>query len=166
MRHRGRGLLVAERTPGKGLVATVVDVRRALVDALLVDGRVPVVAPLALDETGTVCNVNADDVSAGLARGLGAERLVLLTDTDGVLGADGLRLATLRAAEVEPLIADGTIGSGMVPKVRFALAAVTEGADSPVVIADGGAPQAIERALSDDAFGTRIISDTAVVGGR
>jgi acetylglutamate kinase len=160
------GLLVAERTPGKGLVATVVDVRRALVDALLVDGRVPVVAPLALDETGTVCNVNADDVSAGLARGLGAERLVLLTDTDGVLGADGLRLATLPAAEVEPLIADGTIGSGMVPKVRSAVSAVAGATAGSVVIAVGAAPHAGERALSDEAFGTRIVSDTAVVGGR
>jgi acetylglutamate kinase len=159
------GLLVAERTPGIGLVATVVDVRRSLVDALLVDGRVPVVAPLALDETGTVCNVNADDVAAGLARGLGAERLVLLTDTDGVLGADGQRLASLPAAEVEPLIADGTIGSGMVPKVRFAVAAVTGSAGGSVVIADGGAPHAVERALADDDFGTRIVADTTTVGG-
>ena len=149
------GLLVAERSPGKGLVATVVDVRRALLDALLVDGRLAVVAPLALDATGTVCNVNADDVAAGLARGLGAERLVLLTDTDGVLGTDGVRIARLHAAEVEPLIADGTIGSGMVPKVRSAVSAIT-GAGS-VVIADGAAPHALERAMGDDDFGTRIV---------
>ena len=157
------GLLVAERTPGKGLVATVVDVRRALVDALLVDGRVPVVAPLALDETGTVCNVNADDVAAGLARGLGAERLVLLTDTDGVLGADGLRLASLHAADVESLIARRDHRSGMVPKVRFALSAVTGGAAGSVVIADGGAPDAVERALADGDFGTRIVADASAV---
>lgn len=159
------GLLVAERTPGKGLVATVVDVRRSLIDAVLVDGRVPVVAPLALDEAGTVCNVNADDVAAGLARGLGAERLVLLTDTDGVLGGNGRRLASLHAAEVEPLIADGTIGSGMVPKVRFALSAVAGGAAGTVVIADGGAPHAVERALADGDFGTRIVADATSVSG-
>ena len=159
------GLLIAERTPGKGLVATVVDVRRALLDALLVDGRVPVVAPLALDEIGTVCNVNADDVAAGLARGLGAERLVLLTDTDGVLGADDLRIGTLHVAEVEPLIADGTIGLGMVPKIRSAVAAVTGTADGCVVIADGGAPRALERALSDGDFGTRILTDVQAPAG-
>jgi acetylglutamate kinase len=159
------GLLIAERTPGKGLVATVVDVRRALLDALLVDGRVPVVAPLALDEIGTVCNVNADDVAAGLARGLGAERLVLLTDTDGVLGADDLRIGTLHAAEVEPLIADGTIGLGMVPKIRSAVAAVTGTAAGCVVIADGGAPRALERALSDGDFGTRILTDVQAPAG-
>jgi acetylglutamate kinase len=160
------GLLVAERTPDKGLVATVVDVRRSLIDALLVDGRVPVVAPLALDEMGVVCNVNADDVAAGLARGLGAQRLVLLTDTNGVLGSDGQRIATLGADEVEALIADGTIGGGMVPKVRFAAAALA-GAGQ-VVIADGGAGHALSRALADDDVGTRIVatSGTAATGAR
>lgn len=153
------GLLVAERSPGKGLVATVVGVRRALLDALLVDGRVAVVAPLALDETGTVCNVNADDVAAGLARGLGAERLVLLTDTDGVLGADGKRIGRLAAADAEALVADGTIGSGMVPKVRFAISAVTGVGAGSVVIADGAAPRALERALADGDFGTHVVPD-------
>ena len=153
------GLLIAERTPGKGFVATVVDIRRSLIDALLVDGRVPVVAPLALDETGTVCNVNADDVAAGLARGLGAERLVLMTDSDGVLDAEGRRITSLQAAEVEPLVADGTIGTGMVPKVRSALSAVAGGSAGSVVIADGSAPRALERALSGDDVGTRIVAD-------
>jgi acetylglutamate kinase len=155
------GLLVAERTPGKGLVATVVDVRRALLDGLLVEGRVPVVAPLALDEAGIVCNVNADDVAAGLARGLAAAHLVMLTDTDGVLGTDGHRIAALRVAEVEPLIAGGTVGAGMVPKLRFALAAVAGVQSGSVVIADGGASHALERALADDDFGTRIVADAA-----
>jgi acetylglutamate kinase len=153
------GLLVAERSPGKGLVATVVDVRRALLDALLLEGRVAVVAPLALDETGTVCNVNADDAAAGLARGLGAERLVLLTDTDGVLGADGTRIGRLQGADAESLVADGTISSGMVPKVRFAISAITGVGAGSVVIADGAAPHALERALAEGDFGTRIVPD-------
>jgi acetylglutamate kinase len=163
------GLLVAERTPDKGLVATVVDVRRSLIDALLVDGRVPVVAPLALDEMGVVCNVNADDVAAGLARGLGAQRLVLLTDTDGVLGSEGQRIATLDAAEVEALIADGTIGQGMVPKVRAAAAAAAALAGAGgVVVADGAAPRALSRALAGDDVGTRIVTTTgtAATGAR
>ena len=65
------GLLVAERIPGMGLVAHVVGLRRDLLDALLVGGQVPVVAPLARDEDGIVCNVNADDAAAGIAAGLG-----------------------------------------------------------------------------------------------
>lgn len=149
------GLLVAERVPGMGLVAHVVGLRRDLLDAVLVGGQVPVVAPLARDEDGVVCNVNADDAAAGIAAGLGARQLVLLTDVDGVHDADGARLDSLTAGEAEALIEGGVIAGGMVPKVRAALAALAwEGAEA--VIADASAQGALERALSDPAFGTRI----------
>ena len=149
------GLLVAERVPGMGLVAHVVGVRRDLIDAILVGGQVPVVAPLARDEQGVVCNVNADDAAAGIAAGLGARQLVLLTDVDGVRDADGRRLDTLTVREAEGLIADGSIHGGMVPKVRAALGAL-EWEEAEAVIADGSAPNALERALGDSTFGTRI----------
>jgi len=149
------GLLVAERIPSLGLVARVVGLRRDLLDAILVGGQVPVVAPLARDEDGVVCNVNADDVAAGIATGLGARQLVLLTDTDGVRDADGRRLDTLTVGEAEDLIASGVIAGGMVPKIRAALAAVGwEGSEA--IIADSSAEGALERALSDPTFGTRI----------
>lgn len=149
------GLLIAERIPELGLVAHVVGLRRDLLDSVLVGNQVPVVAPLARDETGVVCNVNADDVAAGIAAGLGARQLLLLTDVDGVRGADGVRIDRLTSAEAESLIADGTIDGGMVPKVRSALAALTwEGTEA--IIADAGAQDAIERALGDPTFGTRI----------
>src|SRR5207249_2455150 len=93
------GLLIAERVSGMGLVAHVVGVRRDLVDAILVGGQVPVVAPLARDEDGLVCNVNADDAAAGIAAGLGARQLVLLTDVDGVRDGAGGRLDTLTIRE-------------------------------------------------------------------
>ena len=80
------GLLIGHRLPDVGLVATVTGVRRDLLDQLMVGGQVPVVAPLARDEEGVVCNVNADDAAAGLAAGLGARQLVLMTDVDGVRG--------------------------------------------------------------------------------
>jgi acetylglutamate kinase len=152
------GLLISERVPGMGLVAHVVGLRRDLLDAILVGGQVPVVAPLARDEEGVVCNVNADDVAAGIAAGLGARQLVLLTDVDGVRDADGRRLDTLTAAEAETFI-DG----GMVPKIRAALAALTwDGAET--VIADGSAPGALERALADPTFGTRLTATRRAVG--
>ena len=66
------GLLIGQRIPDLGLVATVTGVRRDLLDSLLVGGQVPVVAPLARDEEGLVCNVNADDAAAGIAAGIGA----------------------------------------------------------------------------------------------
>src|SRR4029453_19039490 len=117
-----------------------------LPDAILVPGRVPGVAPLARDGQGIVCNVNADDAAAGIAAGLGARQLVLLTDTDGVRGADGRKLDALTIAETESLIADGTIAGGMVPKAKAALAALAwDGAEA--VIADSAAPHALTRAL-------------------
>ena len=149
------GLLIGQRVPEIGLVATVVGVRRDLLDSLLVAGQVPVVAPLARDEEGIVCNVNADDAAAGIAAGIGARQLVLMTDVDGVRNAAGERLASISIEEAEALIADGTISGGMVPKVRAALAALAwEGAEA--VIVDAAAPAALARALDDPAFGTRV----------
>ncbi len=149
------GLLLGERVEGVGLVAHVVGVKRDLLDAVLVAGQVPVLAPLARDEAGVVCNVNADDAAAGLAAGLGARQLVLMTDVDGVRGANGSRLSTVTAEEAERLIADGTIAGGMVPKVRAALSGLAA-AGAEAVICDGAAPNALARALDDPAFGTRI----------
>jgi acetylglutamate kinase len=151
------GLLIAERIPELGLVARVVGLRRDLLDSLLVANQVPVVAPLARDEQGIVCNVNADDVAAGIAAGLGARQLVLMTDVDGVRGADGAKLDTLSVAEAERLIESGVIAGGMVPKVRAALAALTWEA-SEAIIADASAPGALARALEDPTFGTRLTS--------
>ena len=157
------GLLVSERVPGMGLVAHVVGLRRDLLDAVLVGGQVPVVAPLARDEEGIVCNVNADDAAAGIAAGLGARQLVLMTDVDGVRDADGHRLETLTSGEAESLIGSGVIAGGMVPKIRAALAALAwEGSEA--IIADSAAPNALERALTDPMFGTRITASRSAVG--
>jgi acetylglutamate kinase len=149
------GLLIAERIAELGLVARVVGLRRDLLDSILVGGQVPVVAPLARDEDGYVCNVNADDAAAGIAAGLGARQLVLLTDVDGVHDATGRRLDTLTADEAQMLIDAGIIAGGMVPKIRAALAALTwDGTEA--IIADSAAPNALERALGDPSFGTRL----------
>jgi acetylglutamate kinase len=149
------GLLVGERVEGMGLVAHVVGIKRDLLDAILVGGQVPVVAPLARDEGGIVCNVNADDAAAGLAAGLGARQLILMTDVDGIRGADGAKLATISAADAEALIAAGTISGGMVPKVRAALAGIAA-PGAQAIICDAAAPGALARALDDRTFGTRI----------
>jgi len=148
------GLLDCRRQPALGRVATVQGARPSLLYALFAAGMLPVIAPLAQDEKGEVCNVNADDVAAGLAGALHA-RLVLLTDTDGVRDAAGRPIRALDEPAAERLIADGVIDGGMLPKVRGALAALRSGG-SEVVIADGGAAQALQRALENGSFGTRL----------
>lgn len=153
------GLLIAERVPDLGRVATVTGARPGVLYALWAAGKVPVVAPLALDQSGVTCNVNADDVAAGLAGGLQA-RLVLLTDTDGVRDAKGRRVPLLDAAAAEKLIESGVISGGMVPKVRSSLRALSwSGAEA--VIVDGAAHAAISRALDDPSFGTRLRGEAA-----
>ena len=159
------GLLIAERIPKLGLVASVVGLRRDLLDAILVGGQVPVVAPLARDADGIVCNVNADDVAAGIAAGLGARQLVLLTDVDGVRDADGRRLDAL------------TVGRGRDPhrirrhrrrhgaqgpgRARGARLGRRGGDHRRLVGARGPGP----RALTDPTFGTRITASRAAPGG-
>ena len=149
------GMMIAERVPGLGLVAHIVGLRRDFLDTLLVAGQVAVVAPLARDEQGIVCNVNADDAAAGIAAGLGARQLVLMTDVDGIRDAAGQKIATMTADRAEEMIAADVIKGGMVPKIRAALAAVSwSGAEA--VICDSRDPHALGRALNDPTFGTRI----------
>ena len=94
--------------------------------------------------------------AAGLAAALGT-RLVLLTDTDGVLDGAGKHIGQLDELRAEQLISDGTIGGGMLPKVSAALAVLRSGGPE-VVIADGRADRSIERALTDATFGTRFVA--------
>jgi acetylglutamate kinase len=149
------GFMIAERIPHLGLVAHIVGIRRDFLDTLLVAGQVAVVAPLARDEAGIVCNVNADDAAAGIAAGVGARQLILMTDVDGIRNATGEKLSSMTADEAERLIAAGVIKGGMVPKIRAALAAVAwQGSEA--VIADSSDPHALTRALDDPTFGTRI----------
>jgi acetylglutamate kinase len=147
------GTLSGPRVVGLGRVVGPDAVRTEPMEALLAAGLLPVVAPAALDPDGVICNVNADDAAAALAGALAA-RLVLLTDTDGVWGADRQRIPSLTVAESERLIAEGVIAGGMVPKVRCAERAIRGGAVQ-AVIADGAVPNALHRALDDPDSGTR-----------
>lgn len=149
------GLLQGRRIAGLGRVVSADSVRRHVLDTLLESGVTPVIAPLALDEEAAVCNVNADDAAGALAAGLGASTLVLLTDVDGVRGADGERISALTDIEARDLIERGVVSSGMVPKVRAALGGLAGGGTTSV-IADGSVPRALRRALDDNQFGTRI----------
>jgi acetylglutamate kinase len=149
------GLLATERMPQLGRVGRVIGARPSILYALLAAELLPVVAPLALDERGEIVNVNADEAAGGLAASLGT-RLVLLTDTDGVLDRSGQRISHLDELEAEKLMSEGVIGGGMQPKVNAALAVIRSGG-LEVVIGDGRADRALERALTGDDFGTRVI---------
>ena len=140
---------------------SVVGLRRDLLDAILVGGQVPVVAPLARDADGIVCNVNADDVAAGIAAGLGARQLVLLTDVDGVRDADGQRLDTLTVAEAEHLI-DVRASSPAAWCPRSGPRSGRSAGTAPRRSSPTRPPRTRStRALSDESFGTRITATRA-----
>jgi len=134
---------VGEITGGDGTVART----------LLMAGFMPVVNSIGLSEKGEPLNVNADEAACAIARVLGAEGLVLLTDVPGVLDGAKRLIPDLDATRIEALIADGTISGGMIPKVRNALAAAID-AGCPATIASWRDPAAI----ATSAAGTRVVA--------
>jgi acetylglutamate kinase len=124
----------------------------------LLDSRqfIPVIAPIGVGPEGESYNINADVVAGKLAITLEAEKLVLLTNTTGVLDKEGKLLTGLSAADVRARIADGTITGGMLPKVNYALDAVSSGVKSAHII-DGRVPHAVLlEILTDAGVGTLI----------
>jgi acetylglutamate kinase len=127
----------------------------------LLDSRdfIPVVAPIGVGRGGEAYNINADLVAGKLAETLRAEKLVLLTNTAGVLDKDGRLLTGLTASEIDALFADGTIHGGMLPKIGSALDAVKNGVRSCHVI-DGRVEHALLlEVLTNQGVGTMIRAD-------
>ncbi|MBV7255794.1 acetylglutamate kinase [Pacificimonas sp. WHA3] len=117
-----------------GFVGEPVAVNRSVLDTLIADGIVPVIAPVALGENGDTYNVNADTMAGAIAGALDAARLMLLTDVPGVLAKDGSLLTDLHPAQVDALIADGTITGGMIPKLETCLSAIASGVGAAVIL--------------------------------
>jgi len=122
-----------------------VRVRIAAVEALRTAGIIPVISSIGfvpvVDDADQLVNVNADTVAGEIAAAVGAERLVFLTDIDGVHDSNGQVIASLDAHRSRGLIASGTISGGMIPKVEACLHALSLGV--PVQIVDGRAAGAL-----------------------
>ncbi|MCZ2497401.1 acetylglutamate kinase [Xylophilus sp. Kf1] len=141
-----------------GQVGDIVQIDPSVVKALQDDQFIPVISPLGFGEENESYNINADVVAGKLATVLQAEKLLLLTNTPGVLDKSGTLLTDLSAREIDELFADGTISGGMLPKIEGALDAARSGVNS-VHIIDGRVPHALLlEILTDQAFGTMIRS--------
>ncbi|MCA1830227.1 MAG: acetylglutamate kinase [Actinomycetota bacterium] len=139
-----------------GFVGDVERVSPGLVADLLVD-FIPVIATLGVDETGQTYNVNADEVAAAVAEALGAEKLVFLTDVEGILDGTGTLIPQISRVEVEQLRAEGTLKAGMLPKVDAALRAIKGGVPR-VTILDGRAEHALLLEIfTDQGVGTMVV---------
>jgi len=103
---------------------------------------IPVVAPIGVGRQGETYNINADTVAGAVAGAIAAERMVLLTDVEGVLDREGKLIPHLTVSEAKELIADGTIHGGMIPKVETVMGAVEQGVHAAVIL-DGRVPHAL-----------------------
>jgi len=139
-----------------GQVGDIVSIDPSVVKALQDDAFIPVVSPIGFGEDNESYNINADVVAGKLATVLKAEKLMLLTNTPGVLDKNGKLLTNLSAREIDELFADGTISGGMLPKIEGALDTAKSGVNS-VHIIDGRVPHAmLLEILTEQAFGTMI----------
>ena len=161
---KARKLKVSRQTPGMdkpeiidiGHVGEVSSVNAHLIERLVSDDYIPVIAPIGVGEDGTSYNINADLVAGKVAEALKAEKLMLLTNIAGLMDKEGNVLTGLSTAQVDALIADGTIYGGMLPKIRCALDAVQGGVGSAIIV-DGRVPNAVLLELfTDTGVGTLI----------
>jgi acetylglutamate kinase len=141
-----------------GQVGQIESIDPSVVKALQDDAFIPVISPIGFGEDNESYNINADMVASKLAEVLKAEKLLLLTNTPGVLDKQGQLLEDLTARRIEELFEDGTISGGMLPKIAGALDAAKSGVNA-VHIIDGRVPHALLlEILTDQAYGTMIRS--------
>ncbi|MEY4295700.1 MAG: acetylglutamate kinase [Pseudomonadota bacterium] len=139
-----------------GFVGDIQNIDASIVKALQDDAFIPVISPIGFGADNESYNINADVVAGEIAKALNAEKLLMLTNIAGVLGKNKELLTELSPAQIDGLIADGTISGGMIPKIAGALDAAKSGVNA-VHIIDGRVPHAmLLEILSDEAFGTMI----------
>ncbi len=140
-----------------GHVGEVVRVDPRVIGTLKEGDFIPIIAPVGVDDKGIAYNINADHVAGKVAAALKAERVVFMTDVEGIRDRDGNLISTLPMARVEEFIEDGTITGGMIPKVRASVRALVEGVGKAHIV-DGRVPHAILLELfTDKGIGTEIV---------
>ena len=154
-------LLMAKRVEGKdiGLVGEITSVDIAIIKDISKHGYIPVIAPIADGVDGKAYNINADTAAGSIAAALSAEKFILLTDVEGVMGADGKLISELKRSEIEKLIDDKVVIGGMIPKVTCCTDALKGGVREAHVV-DGRVPHAILlEVFTDSGIGTEITGD-------
>lgn len=143
-----------------GFVGNIVHINPHMLGVLAQNGYIPVVAPIGSDKNGQSYNINADTVAGELACALKAEKLILLTDVEGVKSSkEDLILNALTVEEVHQLVADGTIRDGMIPKVMGCVHALEKGVGRTHII-DGRIPHCILLEIfTNKGIGTMIMKD-------
>lgn len=143
-----------------GHVGEVEHINTQVLDMLTQSDFIPVIAPIGVGEDGASYNINADLVAGKVAEVLQAEKLILLTNIEGLMDKEGDILTGLSTQQVDDLIADGTIHGGMLPKIQCALDAVHSGVNSAHIIDGRVAHSTLLELFTDEGVGTLITNRT------
>jgi len=139
-----------------GMVGEVESIDPAIIDALQKSGFIPVIAPVGVGHKGETYNINADLVAGKIAGALKAEKLILLTDVEGIKDKNDLLISTIDNSQVASLIKDGTLTGGMIPKATCCVDAITEGVTKTHMV-DGRLEHAcLLEIFTDKGIGTAI----------
>jgi acetylglutamate kinase len=134
-------------------------VNTGLIESLMVDGFIPVIAPTGAGDRGETYNINADIVAGEVAAALGAEKLILLTDVEGILDEKDRLINSINNVEAEELIEVETIRGGMYPKVKCCIKALRNGVGKTHII-DGRLDHAVLLEIfTDSGIGTEVVKD-------
>ena len=140
-----------------GMVGEIVSVNTRILASLLENQFIPVIAPVGAGENGETFNINADLVAGHIAASLKARKLILLTDTNGILDKDGSLISTIKTGEVNDLVQNQTITGGMIPKINCCLEAMKGGVKKAHII-DGRKEHALLlEVFTNEGIGTEIV---------
>lgn len=140
-----------------GMVGEIISINPTLIHALDENKFIPVIAPVGVGEKGETFNINADLVAGQTAEALGAEKLILLTDVEGVKNKQGQLMSTLKVGQARKMIQAGVVGSGMIPKVECCIEAL-EGGVAKTHIIDGRVKHAmLLEIFTQEGVGTEVV---------
>lgn len=139
-----------------GLVGEVTEIRPEIINTLTKQGFIPIIAPVGTGESGETYNINADLVASSVAMALGAERLILLTDVDGVLDAEGRLISSIDAPTIRKMIDENVISGGMIPKIECALQALQNGVQKVHIINGTRRHALLLELFTDGGVGTEV----------
>ena len=149
-------ITVVQENPDLGFVGTPTKINKLVIDKIVDEKKVPVVAPLGLDADNQIFNINADAVASSIAKEIKARRLIIMSDVEGVLDSNKKLIPEINSKSIKDLIDNETITGGMIPKINNCLDVASNGVKG-VVIIDGRANHSILfELLSDKGSGTLI----------
>lgn len=158
--HDARTFCVRQHKPDNkdiGFVGDITRVNTGLIDALIKEGFIPVIAPVGTDDQGSSYNINADFAAAAVAKALKAEKLIFLSDVEGVYGSDKTLISKIQKKEVPMMIENGVITDGMIPKLNCCKDSIEGGVNSVHIIDGRVMHSLILEIFTDYGIGTMII---------